>query len=150
MDQRRPVLCTDIVLFTKITYPGTGYHILLIGRKNKPFAHSDGFLCLPGGHVNYGEDPNDCALRELYEETGLKTDLDQLMVFGSPDRDPREHTVSIVYTGFLNEKDAIKAAASSDACFITWVPIKKIIGNKIKLGFDHSAIAHYAIMQNVL
>jgi 8-oxo-dGTP pyrophosphatase MutT (NUDIX family) len=30
--------------------------------------------CLPGGHVDPGEDPFDCAHRELLEETGLKVE----------------------------------------------------------------------------
>jgi 8-oxo-dGTP diphosphatase len=32
--------------------------------------------CLPGGHVDPGEDPQVAALRELHEETGLKPDSD--------------------------------------------------------------------------
>ncbi|NUT32140.1 MAG: NUDIX hydrolase [Hamadaea sp.] len=34
--------------------------------------------CLPGGHVDPGEDAIDCAHRELLEETGLKVDELQL------------------------------------------------------------------------
>ena len=35
-------------------------------------AHAGGFYSFPGGHLEYGEDPVECARREVMEETGLK------------------------------------------------------------------------------
>ena len=43
--------------------------ILLGKRKN---AHGEGEWAFPGGHLEYGEDIEACARREVIEETGLQ------------------------------------------------------------------------------
>ena len=43
--------------------------ILLGKRKN---AHGEGEWAFPGGHLEYGEDIENCARREVLEETGLE------------------------------------------------------------------------------
>lgn len=45
-------------------------------------------MAFPGGHLDYNEDPKDCCLRELKEETGLigKT-IELVNVKGHPLRD---------------------------------------------------------------
>ena len=58
-------------------------------------------MAFPGGFVDYGEDPKDACLRELEEECsvkGIKESLKLVTVAGAPGRDPRSHTVSIVYS----------------------------------------------------
>jgi 8-oxo-dGTP diphosphatase len=43
--------------------------ILLLRRRN---VHGDGTWSTPGGHMEFGESPEQCAVREAYEETGLR------------------------------------------------------------------------------
>jgi 8-oxo-dGTP diphosphatase len=67
--------------------------IVLIERKNPPHGWA-----LPGGFVDYGESVEQAARREALEETGLQVDLaEQFHVYSAPDRDPRHHTLSVVF-----------------------------------------------------
>ncbi len=85
-EYRNPVPTVDIV----IELPGG---IVLIERKNEP----DGWA-LPGGFVDYGESLEDAARREALEETSLKVRLiSQLHAYSDPKRDPRKHTLSVVF-----------------------------------------------------
>lgn len=67
--------------------------IVLIERLNPPFGWA-----LPGGFVDYGESVEDAAEREAAEETGLQVKLtEQFQVYSDPQRDPRLHTLSVVF-----------------------------------------------------
>jgi 8-oxo-dGTP diphosphatase len=69
--------------------------LVLIKRGNEPFK---GMYALPGGIVEYGERVEDCVVREIREETGLETEVMNLVgVFSDPDRDPRGHFITIAF-----------------------------------------------------
>ena len=88
MNYKSPKLTVDGVIIKN-------EKILLIKRKKQPFERK---WALPGGFVEYGEKTEDAVIREVFEETGLKTKINHLAgVYSDPDRDPRGHTVSIVY-----------------------------------------------------
>ncbi|OYQ43807.1 NUDIX hydrolase [Flavobacterium cyanobacteriorum] len=116
--------------------------ILLIQRKNEPYK---GKWALPGGFVDKDEDLKDAAIRELKEETGLHvTGLYQLGAFGKPHRDPRHHTVSVVYVGFAPEN--AKTTGADDALEAKWFPVMSLP----KLAFDHQDIVDLAIQKAFL
>ena len=94
-DQRHcPKLASDAICI-KTNLQTLKKQILLITRKKNPH---QGSFALPGGHVDYGEDPQVCVLRELQEETGIIGKQPKLYdVRGKPDRDCRYHVVSIIY-----------------------------------------------------
>ncbi len=70
-----------------------GGGIVLIKRKNPPPGWA-----LPGGFVDYGETVEEAAVREALEETSLRVTLTGLFgVYSSPDRDPRQHSISTVF-----------------------------------------------------
>jgi 8-oxo-dGTP diphosphatase len=67
--------------------------IVLVRRRNPPPGWA-----LPGGFLDYGESLEACARREAREETGLEVDLvRQLHAYSDPGRDPRGHTVTVVF-----------------------------------------------------
>src|ERR1700685_399654 len=72
-----------------------GTRIVLIERRHFPLGWA-----LPGGFVDVGERGEDAAAREPRGETTLEVELRALLgVYSRPDRDPRGHTVSMIYVG---------------------------------------------------
>lgn len=67
--------------------------ILLVKRKFQPLGWA-----LPGGFLEVGESAEQAALREAFEETGLRVELvRQFHVYSDPSRDPRGPCVSVVF-----------------------------------------------------
>jgi 8-oxo-dGTP diphosphatase len=116
----------------------TGISVLLIKRKNEPFQK---MWALPGGLVLTGESLDDAVNRELKEEAGIDVNyLEQLYTFGNPDRDPRNHAISVSYFGLVRPQD-YQLLAQSDAEDVAWFNIKSLP----KLAFDHKKIIEIAI-----
>ncbi|HPD61168.1 MAG TPA: NUDIX hydrolase [Thermodesulfobacteriota bacterium] len=87
LEYQNPVPTVDII----IDFGTQG--IILIKRKNYPYGWA-----LPGGFVDYGETVEEAAAREAKEETSLEVlSLRQFRVYSDPKRDPRQHTLSIVF-----------------------------------------------------
>ncbi len=124
----RPAVTVDIALITN--HPSNC--ILLIKRGNEPFKDC---WALPGGFVDENEDLEHAAIRELKEETGIKDlRLNQYRTYGTPGRDPRGHTVSVVYRAILPEP--IDAIGHDDATEAKWFEFT----NLPQLAFDHQII----------
>lgn len=88
---RNPAPTVDLLLELRAPLrPG----LVLIRRANPPLGWA-----LPGGFVDEGETVETAAVREGLEETGLQVRLDRLLyVYSDPRRDPRRHTLSVVFT----------------------------------------------------
>jgi ADP-ribose pyrophosphatase YjhB (NUDIX family) len=70
-------------------------HVLLVKRNIEPkFGH----WCLPGGFMELGETPEQCALRELEEETGLTGRIEMLLGAAST---PNRQYGNVLMLGFL-------------------------------------------------
>lgn len=125
----RPMVTVDIILINNNT------KILLINRLNQPFANT---WALPGGFVDKDEDLITAAIRELNEETNISDiALTQFKAYGKPHRDPRGHTISIVFFAKTNQIPTTCQAAD-DAKDLKWFDINELP----KLAFDHEQIIH--------
>lgn len=98
-----PALTVDVIIRM-----GDPDRIVLVKRRNPPHGWA-----LPGGFVDAGETVEHAAAREALEETGLAVRLErQLHVYSDPARDPRQHTVSVVFVG---DADGIPEGADDAA-----------------------------------
>ena len=118
----------------KITVDGVvfeGKKILLVKRKHEPF---QGKWALPGGFVEYGEKTEDAVVREVLEETGVKTIIRSLVgVYSDPHRDPRGHTVTVAY---LINRIGGDLCAGDDASSVKFFKVNELP----ELAFDHASI----------
>ena len=138
-------------------------HVLLVQRGQRP---GIGQWALPGGHLNTDETIYDCALREGYEETGIrisKTVFEKSFVsqayFDAPRRDPRGRYITHTFMFHLQPqaplrdptkspvehrrrvKDALslpKVRGADDAQYAKWVHLSKL--NRQEMFLDHLAI----------
>ena len=122
-----PSLTVDIFIYNE------NHEFILIKRKNDPYKDC---WALPGGFVDYGEKTEDAAIREAKEETSIDVKLEKLVnVYSDPDRDPRRHTVSIVYLARGNFDDAKADDDAKDIGVFSFDVLKEM-----KLAFDHETI----------
>ena len=91
----RPAVTADCIVITREAEP----KVLLIQRGNPPFK---GAWAFPGGFMNMDETTEECAIRELEEETGLRlSDIHQIGAYSKIDRDPRGRTITVASMSLL-------------------------------------------------
>lgn len=122
--------------------------VLLVTRKNDPYK---GCLALPGGFL----DPSDmttqeCAYRELYEETSLCEghllfELSQAHTMSWALRDPRERVISVVFTSICENYAVNFPKAKDDAATVQWVSLSSL--NPKELAFDHRNAIGFALRE---
>ena len=122
---RTPEITVDLVIELE---DRPGRPIVVIRRGHPPPGHA-----LPGGFVDSGETVEHCAMREAREETGLDVALGTLLgVYSDPARDPRGHSVAIVYVAMATGEPV----AGDDAAGVIVVDPEKAP----PLIFDHDRI----------
>jgi 8-oxo-dGTP diphosphatase len=107
--------------------------LLLVRRGRPPFI---GMWALPGGFCEYGETTETCCARETLEETGVAVRVEKLLgVYSDPKRDPRGHTVTVLYAARPVRGEA---KGSDDAAEARWFTRKEI--RELDFAFDHGEI----------
>ena len=128
-----PAVTADCIVMTREAEP----KVLLIQRGNEPFK---GKWAFPGGFMNMDETTEQCAVRELEEETGLRvSDVHQIGAYSKVDRDPRGRTVTVAYLAIIDAP--VEAEGQDDAAKAEWFPISALP----QLAFDHEEIMQDAI-----
>lgn len=134
-DYPRPALTADCVLFCRDE--NNALSVLLIERGGEPYK---GCWAFPGGFLEMDETIEECAARELQEETGLalQSPLSQLGCYSRVDRDPRGRVITVAFYAVV-EKAAV--TGSDDARDARWFPLAALP----PLAFDHAQILRDAL-----
>ncbi len=125
-----PALTADSVVFG---FDGRMLYVLLIERGLPPYK---GLWALPGGFMKIDETIEECARRELREETGINNVyLEQFKVYSDVDRDPRERVVTVAFFAMVRKGD-FSLIAGDDAVGAMWYELDELP----PLAFDHKRI----------
>ena len=129
----RPAVTADCVVITKEEQP----KVLLIQRGADPYK---GYWAFPGGFMNMDETTEQCAIRELEEETGLRvSDVHQIGAYSKVDRDPRGRTITVAYLAIIDKP--VQVTGQDDAANAEWFPLPALP----ELAFDHAEIMRDAV-----
>lgn len=128
-----PAVAADCVIFG---FDGMSIRVLLIQRGIEPYK---GQWALSGGFVGIDESAEECARRELQEETGLDgVSVEQFHTFSDINRDPRERVISIAYYALVKLSEV---RGGDDASKAQWFSYNDIPS----LAFDHDCILRMAL-----
>ena len=143
MTYRNPTPTVDIII-EMIDRPHRP--IILIERRNEPHGWA-----IPGGFVDYGESVEAAARREAEEEVGLQVALiEQFQVYSHPSRDPRKHTMSVVFLAeAAGEPQAADDAKNLDL-FESWRTPSNLCFDHDQILRDYWRYRHYRLRPNLI
>lgn len=128
-----PAVTTDCCIFTFVSGE---LAILLVRRGFEPYR---GVWALPGGFVRINETAEQCARRELFEETGYGAErVIQFHTYSEVDRDPRERIITIAYYAIVKWGNVVGGDDADEAGWFS-------LSNLPQLAFDHQRIISDAL-----
>ena len=107
--------------------------VLLALRNHPPF---DGYWCLPGGHIEFGEEVEVALCREILEETHLKVTSHRFLGYFNeyfPNLD--WHAVALM---FVAQVEGREARQESEVRELRWFTQAELAG--MELAFAHAEV----------
>ncbi|WP_188398662.1 NUDIX domain-containing protein [Sporomusa sp. GT1] len=141
---KKPSATVDMIILTAVdvetkarSVPDKVLRVLLIKRKGDPLVVDitdpyKGKWALPGGFVNYYEDLDAAAIRELREETNISdVYMEQLYTWGKVYRDLRRRVISTSYMALV-DSSKLNIKAGDDAEDACWFDVKITLLEEVK------------------
>ena len=115
----------------------------LMGVKHR---ESDDFLAIPGGHLEFGEDPKSALVRELYEEFNIQAKVGEL-VYVNTFVQENAHSIELFFNilnanDFLNFniKDSSHGYEINKIVWLTKESNEKLLPQNVLEDFKNSSI----------
>lgn len=137
-----PWFSRSAAVATAVLLNDNGTWYILANQRGSGTPDYQGYWNLPCGYLDYNEDAETAAMREVYEETGIK--LNNVKPFGhstSPDENRQNVVfffVSILNGGVNDYGFSTSNMEENEVSGIQWVPIDKC--NNFQWAFDHDEL----------
>lgn len=142
-----PWFSRSVAVATAVLLNDSGQWYVLANQRGSGTPDYQGYWNLPCGYLDYNEDAQTAAMREVYEETGIK--LSSVQPFGHS-TDPKENRQNICFffVGMLNgsveqyqfSKDNMEEGEVEG---IQWLPLEKC--DTLQWAFDHDELMNKVI-----
>ena len=139
-----PWFSRSVAVATAVLLNDNGKWYILANQRGTGAADYQGYWNLPCGYLDYNEEANEAAVREVYEETGIKLSPSSIKYFGHSSS-PNENRQNVIFffVGFLEgskndfgfSKDNME---ENEVDGIQWLPIEDV--GDIKWAFDHDEL----------
>lgn len=129
----RSIVCSCAV------YGKYGDELYILMTQRGPHASASGQWCVPGGYLDYNETLEECAVREVYEETGIKIDpsrLERIYIDSTPKGRKQNVIIKFMYKDYLDIKDNVpnmNHMEPDELMDVRWINIKEL--NNYNLAF---------------
>ncbi|KAH7391535.1 NUDIX hydrolase domain-like protein [Cadophora sp. MPI-SDFR-AT-0126] len=102
--------------------------VFLVGKRIG--SHGAGTYALPGGHLEFGETPEECAAREVLEETGLKiSNIRFLTATNDVMEKDGKHYITLFVVGVRDDEDQEPEVLEKEKCEgWDWINWKELVG----------------------
>ncbi len=153
----KPSVTADVVAFKiTTTEQGSSYRhepecklsILLVKRGGHPFK---GCWALAGGFLEKGETIEECAVREIQEETNITpASMRFVGMFTEPNRDPRGWIISAAFASVMREGSMTDAVGGDDATDAKWfdISLDEIENDRYSLHLQNGDISLSAVLKS--
>ncbi|KAJ5539293.1 hypothetical protein N7513_007625 [Penicillium frequentans] len=127
--------------------PRVGVAVFVVNQEGKfvigkrKGSHGAGTWALPGGHLEFGESFEECAKRELVEETGLDIiDLEFLTATNDIMKAEEKHYITIYMKGVISDVSPQLQLREPEKCdgweWISWDELRAQAETQISLGSE--------------
>ncbi|MBP5091289.1 MAG: NUDIX domain-containing protein [Bacilli bacterium] len=130
-----------------------GCGVLIINEKDEVLLEKrsdNGLFCLPGGAIELGENIEDGAKREVFEETGIKLDKIHLLAVYSGEKQKLIYPngdvvyyIDFIYYAHVNSKDISIGKGDGESSEIAFYPKGKIPAKSSFLRGSYEPIKKY-------
>ena len=121
--------CYTAVVSTQADRPLVGVGVVFV-RGGKVFlaqrqgAHGEATWGSAGGHLEFGETPEECARREALEELGVEVGELRVLCLSNIVAYDR-HYVDVEFLGDIGDQDPVPQAADGSFCEYGWFPLRE-------------------------